>query len=153
MIKYVSAIFLLYVRGISVNRNEVNKYEETYQKMLALFLAFLLAGFSGGFSPQQVFAQTTDKPKEPAVVKKTTTSITLKTENDLEYAIQTEKSDANGEAEQTSQETDGAKTTIWTWAKEEQYNRDSQTVIFQELKEGTTYNFTYRQKGSTSKEY
>lgn len=70
MIKYVSAIFLLYVRGISVNRNEVNKYEETYQKMLALFLAFLLAGFSGGFSPQQVFAQTTDKPKEPAVVKK-----------------------------------------------------------------------------------
>lgn len=152
MIKYVSAIFLLYVRGISVNRNEVNKYEETYQKMLALFLAFLLAGFSGGFSPQQVFAQTTDKPKEPAVVKKTTTSITLKTENDLEYAIQTEKSDANGEAEQTSQETDGAKTTIWTWAKEEQYNRDSQTVIFQELKEGTTYNFTYRQKGSTTKE-
>ena len=152
MIKYVSAIFLLYVRGISVNRNEVNKYEETYQKMLALFLAFLLAGFSGGFSPQQVFAQTTDKPKEPAVVEKTTTSITLKTENDLEYAIQTEKSDANGEAEQTSQETDGAKTTIWTWAKEEQYNRDSQTVIFQELKEGTTYNFTYRQKGSTTKE-
>lgn len=122
------------------------------KKMLALFLAFLLAGFSGGFSPQQVFAQTTDKPKEPAVVKKTTTSITLKTENDLEYAIQTEKSDANGEAEQTSQETDGAKTTIWTWAKEEQYNRDSQTVIFQELKEGTTYNFTYRQKGSTTKE-
>ena len=122
------------------------------KKMLALFLAFLLAGFSGGFSPQQVFAQTTDKPKEPAVVEKTTTSITLKTENDLEYAIQTEKSDANGEAEQTSQETDGAKTTIWTWAKEEQYNRDSQTVIFQELKEGTTYNFTYRQKGSTTKE-
>ena len=153
MIKYVSAIFLLYVRGISVNRNEVNKYEETYQKMLALFLAFLLAGFSGGFSPQQVFAQTTDKPKEPAVVEKTTTSITLKTENDLEYAIQTEKSHANGEAEQTSQETDGAKTTIWTWAKEEQYNRDSQTAIFQELKAGTTYNFTYRQKGSTSKEY
>lgn len=122
------------------------------KKMLALFLAFLLAGFSGGFSPQQVFAQTTDKPKEPAVVEKTTTSITLKTENDLEYAIQTEKSDANGEAEQTSQETDGAKTTIWTWAKEEQYNRDSQTVIFQELKAGTTYNFTYRQKGSTTKE-
>ena len=122
------------------------------KKMLALFLAFLLAGFSGGFSPQQVFAQTTDKPKEPAVVGKTTTSITLKTENDLEYAIQTEKSDANGEAEQTSQETDGAKTTIWTWAKEEQYNRDSQTVIFQELKAGTTYNFTYRQKGSTTKE-
>lgn len=122
------------------------------KKMLALFLAFLLAGFSGGFSPQQVFAQTTDKPKEPAVVEKTTTSITLKTENDLEYAIQTEKSDANGEAEQTSQETDGAKTTIWTWAKEEQYNRDSQTVIFQELKAGTTYNFTYRQKGSTIKE-
>ena len=123
------------------------------KKMLALFLAFLLAGFSGGFSPQQVFAQTTDKPKEPAVVEKTTTNITLKTENDLEYAIQTEKSDANGEAEQTSQETDGAKTTIWTWAKEEQYNRDSQTVIFQELKAGTTYNFTYRQKGSTTKEY
>lgn len=122
------------------------------KKMLALFLAFLLAGFSGGFSPQQVFAQTTDKPKEPAVVEKTTTSITLKTENDLEYAIQTEKSHANGEAEQTSQETDGAKTTIWTWAKEEQYNRDSQTVIFQELKAGTTYNFTYRQKGSTIKE-
>lgn len=122
------------------------------KKMLALFLAFLLAGFSGGFSPQQVFAQTTDKPKEPAVVEKTTTSITLKTENDLEYAIQTEKSDANVEAEQTSQETDGAKTTIWTWAKEEQYNRDSQTVIFQELKAGTTYNFTYRQKGSTIKE-
>lgn len=122
------------------------------KKMLALFLAFLLAGFSGEFSPQQVFAQTTDKPKEPAVVEKTTTSITLKTENDLEYAIQTEKSDANGEAEQTSQETDGAKTTIWTWAKEEQYNRDSQTVIFQELKAGTTYNFTYRQKGSTTKE-
>lgn len=122
------------------------------KKMLALFLAFLLAGFSGEFSPQQVFAQTTDKPKEPAVVEKTTTSITLKTENDLEYAIQTEKSDANGEAEQTSQETDGSKTTIWTWAKEEQYNRDSQTVIFQELKAGTTYNFTYRQKGSTTKE-
>lgn len=122
------------------------------KKMLALFLAFLLAGFSGGFSPQQVFAQTTDKPKEPAVVEKTTTSITLKTENDLEYAIQTEKSDANEEAEQTSQETDEAKTTIWTWAKEEQYNRDSQTVIFQELKAGTTYNFTYRQKGSTIKE-
>lgn len=123
------------------------------KKMLALFLAFLLAGFSGGFSPQQVFAQTTDKPKEPTVVEKTTTSITLKTENDLEYAIQTEKSDANEEAEQTSQETDGAKTTIWTWAKEEQYNRDSQTAIFQELKAGTTYNFTYRQKGSTTKEY
>lgn len=122
------------------------------KKMLALFLAFLLARFSGGFSPQQVFAQTTDKPKEPAVVEKTTTSITLKTEHDLEYAIQTEKSDANEEAEQTSQETDGAKTTIWTWAKEEQYNRDSQTVIFQELKAGTTYNFTYRQKGSTTKE-
>ena len=122
------------------------------KKMLALFLAFLLAGFSGGFSPQQVFAQTTDKPKEPAVVEKTTTSITLKTENDLEYAIQTEKSDANGEAEQTSQETDGAKNMVWTWAKEEQYNRDSQTVIFQELKAGTTYNFTYRQKGSTTKE-
>lgn len=122
------------------------------KKMLALFLAFLLAGFSSGFSPQQVFAQTTDKPKEPAVVEKTTTSITLKTENDLEYAIQTEKSDANGEAEQTSQETDGAKNMVWTWAKEEQYNRDSQTVIFQELKAGTTYNFTYRQKGSTTKE-
>lgn len=42
---------------------------------------------------------------------------------------------------------------VWTWAKEEQYNRDSQTAIFQELKAGTTYNFTYRQKGSTTKEY
>lgn len=113
MIKYVRLIFLLYVHGISVNRNEVNKYEETYQKILALFLAFLLAGVSGGFSPQQIFAQTPEQ-KQPSVAEKTTTSITFTTDNDLEYAIQTEKPDTDEETKETSQKTDKAKDMVWT---------------------------------------
>lgn len=121
------------------------------KKILALFLAFSLAGVSGGFSPQQIFAQTPEQ-KQPSVAEKTTTSITFTTENDLEYAIQTEKPDTDEETKETSQETDKAKDMVWTWAKEEQYNRENNTVVFRELKAGTTYTFTYRQKNSTTEE-
>lgn len=88
------------------------------KKILALFLAFLLAGVSGGFSPQQIFAQTPEQ-KQPSVAEKTTTSITFTTDNDLEYAIQTEKPDTDEETKETSQKTDKAKDMVWTWAKEE----------------------------------
>lgn len=74
------------------------------KKILALFLAFLLAGVSGGFSPRQIFAQTPEQ-KQPSVAEKTTTSITFTTDNDLEYAIQTEKPDTDEETKETSQET------------------------------------------------
>lgn len=121
------------------------------KKMLALFLAFLLAGVSGGFSPQQIFAQTPEQ-EQPSVAEKTTTSITFTTDNDLEYAIQTEKPDTDEETKETSQKTDKAKDMVWTWAKEEQYNRENNTVVFRELKAGTTYTFTYRQKNGTTEE-
>lgn len=113
MIKYVSAIFLLYVHGISVNRNEVNKYEETYQKNAGSFSGFLISRSFWRIPPQQIFAQTPEQ-KQPSVAEKTTTSITFTTENDLEYAIQTEKPDTDEETKETSQETDKAKDMVWT---------------------------------------
>lgn len=105
------------------------------KKTLAFFLALVLIGTSGVFSTLHVSAAENNKEaKEPQVVSKTDTSITLQTQENLEYALQVK-----------NEKTD---TLIWKWATDDQYNLEKQTVIFQDLKADTDYKFTYREKNS-----
>ena len=105
------------------------------KKTLAFFLALVLIGTSGVFSTLHVSAAENNKEaKEPQVVSKTDTSITLQTQENLEYALQVK-----------DEKTD---TLIWKWATDDQYNLEKQTVIFQDLKADTDYKFTYREKNS-----
>lgn len=105
------------------------------KKTLAFLLALVLIGTSGVFSTLHVSAAENNKEaKEPQVVSKTDTSITLQTQENLEYALQVK-----------NEKTD---TLIWKWATDDQYNLEKQTVIFQDLKADTDYKFTYREKNS-----
>lgn len=105
------------------------------KKTLAFLLALVLIGTSGVFSTLHVSAAENNKEaKEPQVVSKTDTSITLQTQENLEYALQVK-----------DEKTD---TLIWKWATDDQYNLEKQTVIFQDLKADTDYKFTYREKNS-----
>ena len=105
------------------------------KKTLAFLLALVLIGTSGVFSTLHVSAAENNKEaKEPQVVSKTDTSITLQTQENLEYALQVK-----------DEKTD---TLIWKWAADAQYNLEKQTVIFQDLKADTDYKFTYREKNS-----
>lgn len=105
------------------------------KKTLAFLLALVLIGTSGVFSTLHVSAAENNKEaKEPQVVSKTDTSITLQTQENLEYALQVK-----------DEKTD---TLIWKWATDAQYNLEKQTVIFQDLKADTDYKFTYREKNS-----
>ena len=104
------------------------------KKTLAFLLALVLIGTSGVFSTLHVSAAENKEAKEPQVVSKTDTSITLQTQENLEYALQVK-----------DEKTD---TIIWKWAADDQYNLEKQTVIFQDLKADTDYKFTYREKNS-----
>lgn len=105
------------------------------KKTLAFLLALVLIGTSGVFSTLHVSAAENNKEaKEPQVISKTDTSITLQTQENLEYALQIK-----------DEKTD---TLIWKWATDAQYNHEKQTVIFQDLKADTDYKFTYREKNS-----
>ena len=104
------------------------------KKTLAFLLALVLIGTSGVFSTLHVSAAEKKEAKEPQVVSKTDTSITLQTQENLEYALQVK-----------DEKTD---TLIWKWATDAQYNLEKQTVIFQDLKADTDYKFTYREKNS-----
>ncbi len=104
------------------------------KKTLAFLLALVLIGTSGVFSTLHVSAAEKKEAKEPQVVSKTDTSITLQTQENLEYALQVK-----------DEKTD---TLIWKWAADAQYNLEKQTVIFQDLKADTDYKFTYREKNS-----
>ena len=104
------------------------------KKTLAFLLALVLIGTSGVFSTLHVSAAENKEAKEPQVVSKTDTSITLQTQENLEYALQVK-----------DEKTD---TIIWKWSADDQYNLEKQTVIFQDLKADTDYKFTYREKNS-----
>lgn len=104
------------------------------KKTLAFLLTLVLIGTSGVFSALHVSAAENKEAKEPQVVSKTDTSITLQTQEKLEYALQIK-----------DEKTD---TLIWKWAADTQYNLEKQTVIFQDLKADTDYKFTYREKNS-----
>lgn len=104
------------------------------KKTLAFLLALVLIGTSGVFSTLHVSAAEKKEAKEPQVVSKTDTSITLQTQENLEYALQVK-----------DEKTD---TIIWKWSADDQYNLEKQTVIFQDLKADTDYKFTYREKNS-----
>ncbi len=104
------------------------------KKTLAFLLALALIGTSGVFSTLHVSAAENKEAKEPQVVSKTDTSITLQTQENLEYALQVK-----------DEKTD---TIIWKWAADDQYNLEKQTVIFQDLKADTDYKLTYREKNS-----
>lgn len=104
------------------------------KKTLAFLLALVLIGTSGVFSTLHVSAAENKEAKEPQVVSKTDTSITLQTQENLEYALQVK-----------DEKTD---TLIWKWAADAQYTLKKQTVIFQDLKADTDYKFTYREKNS-----
>lgn len=104
------------------------------KKTLAFLLTLVLIGTSGVFSALHVSAAENKEAKEPQVVSKTDTSITLQTQEKLEYALQIK-----------DEKTD---TFIWKWAADTQYNLEKQTVIFQDLKADTDYKFTYREKDS-----
>ena len=58
------------------------------KKTLAFLLALALIGTSGVFSTLHVSAAENKEAKEPQVVSKTDTSITLQTQENLEYALQ-----------------------------------------------------------------
>ena len=104
------------------------------KKTLAFLLALVLIGTSSVFLALPVAAAEKKEEKGPQVVSKTDTSITLQTQENLEYALQIkdEKED----------------TFIWKWAADTQYNLEKHTVIFQDLKADTEYKFTYREKNS-----
>lgn len=104
------------------------------KKTLAFLLTLVLIGTSGVFSALHVSAAENKEAKEPQVVSKTDTSITLQTQEKLEYALQIK-----------DEKTD---TLIWKWSADDQYNLEKQTVIFQDLKADTDYKFTYREKDS-----
>ena len=63
--------------------------------------------------------------QKPEVIEKTTDSIKLRTEQDFEYAIETEKDNSR----------------IWKWAETGQYDKASRTVVFTGLKPGKQYSF------------
>lgn len=102
------------------------------KRLLALFLAFMLIGTSAGFSALHVFAADDQKPEGPQLFKRTETSITLKVEDDMEYAVEIED-DETGEK-------------IWKWAEDSQYDLTEGTVIFEKLESETEYKFAGRSK-------
>ena len=104
------------------------------KKMLAFTLALVLIGTSFGFQTLQVSAAEGNEVKEPQVVSKTDTSITLQTQENLEYALQIKD--------------EKTESLVWKWAESTQYNLEKQTVTFQDLKADTDYKFTCREKGS-----
>lgn len=108
------------------------------KKMLAFTLALVLIGTSFGFQTLQVSAAEGNEIKEPQVVSKTDTSITLQTQENLEYALQIKD--------------EKTESLVWKWAESTQYNLEKQTVIFQDLKADTDYKFTCREKGTQEDE-
>lgn len=108
------------------------------KKMLAFTLALVLIGTSFGFQTLQVSAAEGNEVKEPQVVSKTDTSITLQTQENLEYALQIKD--------------EKTESLVWKWAESTQYNLEKQTVTFQDLKADTEYKFTCREKGAQEEE-
>ena len=104
------------------------------KKMLAFMLALVLIGTSFGFQTLQVSAAEGNETKEPQVVSKTDTSITLQALENLEYALQIKD--------------EKTESLVWKWAENTQYNLEKQTVTFQDLKADADYKFTCREKGS-----
>lgn len=103
---------------------------------LALLLTLVLAGASGMLPAVPVSAETGNNMQntgvqKPEVIEKTADSIKLRTEQNCEYAIETEKD--NGK--------------VWKWADAGQYDKVSETVAFTGLQSGTQYRFACRQAG------
>lgn len=103
---------------------------------LALLLTFVLIGAAGILPAFPVSAETVNVTQDtgvqkPEVIEKTTDRIKLRTEQDYEYAIETEKNNAR----------------IWKWAEAGQYDKASRTVVFTGLQPGTQYSFACRHTG------
>ncbi len=103
---------------------------------LAFLLTFVLIGAAGVLPAFPVSAETENVTQntgvqKPEVIEKTTDSIKLRTEQDFEYAIETEKDNAR----------------IWKWAETGQYDKASRTVVFTGLQPGTQYSFACRHAG------
>ena len=86
---------------------------------LAFLLTFVLIGAAGVLPAFPVSAETENVTRntgvqKPEVIEKTTDSIKLRTEQDFEYAIETEKDNSR----------------IWKWAETGQYDKASRTVVF-----------------------
>lgn len=113
------------------------------RKMLVFLLILTLAGGSGTFPTRQVFAGSLENSKEPLVISKTAHSITLKTEENLEYAVK---------ANAAETEVPEGNSSTWNWAEENQYDREQNTVTFQELNANAEYEFTCRTSGTKETE-
>ena len=104
----------------------------------ALLLAFVLTGAACMMPDMKVSAASAagtedTKAKKMEVVNQTTESITLRTQENYEYAIETVK--------------DKVKT--WKWADASQYDKTKKTVVFTGLKVDQTYQFASRLAGTT----
>lgn len=105
---------------------------------LALALAFVLTGAICMLPVIPVSAETgagaeSTDVKKIVVNVQTTDSITLRAEDNYEYAIETEKDNVKA----------------WKWADAGQYDRVNKTVIFTGLQAGTQYQFACRRTGDT----
>ena len=77
------------------------------------------------------FAEELEDPKNPSLISSSEDTITLKAEDNFEYAIQVTKDDG---------------TLDWQWAEPEQYDTEEQNVTFTELTPDTEYTFAQRVK-------
>ena len=77
------------------------------------------------------FAEELEDPKNPSLISSSEDTITLKAEDNFEYAIQVTKDDG---------------TLDWQWAAPEQYDTEEQSVTFTELTPDTEYTFAQRVK-------
>lgn len=106
------------------------------RKLIAFVMSLILLGAVSSPLSFNAYAADEGKVAKPEVSAKTSESISLKTENDKEYAIENEK--------------DGKK--VWVWAEEKQYDREKGTVTFSELKAETEYKFAVKSKGQENTE-
>ena len=77
------------------------------------------------------FAEELEDLKNPSLISSSEDTITLKAEDNFEYAIQVTKDDG---------------TLDWQWAEPEQYDTEEQNVTFTELTPDTEYTFAQRVK-------
>lgn len=101
------------------------------KKLLSVLLVMMMLASTGVL---HVLADDskTEEPQKPQLHTNTESSIVLKTEENYKYAVQINK--------------EGTKS--WQWAKEDQYNRENNTVSFKGLKADTLYKFACKPSGA-----
>lgn len=103
---------------------------------LALLLTLVLTAAAWMLPAVPVSAEAVNDTQnmgiqKPEVIEKTTDRIKLRTEQNCEYAIETEKDN----------------TKVWKWAEAGQYDRENGTVVFTGLQSETQYRFACRHVG------